>query len=186
MGCLTPRRRLGSRARCNTAEVGEGVAMGRRGRKRQLEVQARYWQLLQFGVGTVAACRQVGISRKTGYRWRAGVGGLAPVRLGEAVRSNRYLSLLERARIAALRGQGVGVGEIARRLDRSPSTVSRELRRNTAAHDRGRYDAPGAHARARARGTRPVGPGWRPTLRCALWCRRSWRSSGARSRSPRT
>jgi hypothetical protein len=31
--------------------------MARRGRKRQLEVEARYWQLVQSGVGTVEACR---------------------------------------------------------------------------------------------------------------------------------
>ena len=37
--------------------------MGRRGRKRQLEVEARYWHLLASGIGTVAACRQVGITR---------------------------------------------------------------------------------------------------------------------------
>lgn len=129
--------------------------MGRRGKKRQLEVEARYWQLLECGVGTVEACRQVGITRKTGYRWRAEVGGVIPVRLAEAVRSNRYLSLLERHRIAALRGQGVSVREIARRLERSASTVSRELSRNTAAHDKGKYDAPLAHSRARARGARP-------------------------------
>ena len=42
--------------------------MGRRGRKRQLEIEAEYWQLLKAGVGTVAACRLVGITRKTGYR----------------------------------------------------------------------------------------------------------------------
>ena len=129
--------------------------MGRRGRKRQLEVEARYWQLLQSGMGTVEACRQVGITRKTGYRWRAEVGGLVPVRLAEAVRSNRYLSLLERQRIASLHRQGVSIREIARRLERNASTVSRELRRNTAPHDRGKYDAPLAHSRARARGARP-------------------------------
>lgn len=89
--------------------------MGRRWRKRRLKVEARYWQLLQSGVGTVEACRQVGITRKTGYRWRAEVGGIVPIRLAEAVRSNRYLPLLERQRIAALRGQGVSVREIARR-----------------------------------------------------------------------
>ena len=60
--------------------------MGRRGRKRQLEVEARYWHLLASGIGTVAACRPVGVTRKTGYRWRAEFGGLLPVRLGEAVR----------------------------------------------------------------------------------------------------
>jgi IS30 family transposase len=74
--------------------------------------------------------------------------------LNEARRSNRYLSLLERQRIATLRGQGLGVREIARRLDRSPSTVSRELHRNVRPHDRD-YDADLAHARARERTRRP-------------------------------
>ena len=63
--------------------------MGRRGETRQLEFEARYWELLASGVGAVAACRRVGITRKTGDRWRAELGGPVPVRLGEAVRSNR-------------------------------------------------------------------------------------------------
>jgi transposase, IS30 family len=128
--------------------------MGRRGKKRQLEVEARYWQLLESGVGTVEACRRVGITRKTGYRWRVEAGGVVPDRLADAVRSNRYLSLTERLRIDTLHRHRVSVREIGRRLDRSPSTISRELRRNTARHDRG-YDATLAHARARARGARP-------------------------------
>lgn len=41
------------------------------------------------------------------------------------------------------------------RLDRSASTVSRELRRNTAGHDKGIFDANLAEARARAWGARP-------------------------------
>jgi transposase, IS30 family len=128
--------------------------MGRRGRKRQLEVEAEYWQLLKAGVGTVAACRLVGITRKTGYRWRAENGGIPPVRLAEAARTGRYLSLLERQRIATLRGRGHGVREIARRLGRSPSTVSRELRRNLRPHDNDIYDGDLAHARARQRARR--------------------------------
>lgn len=44
--------------------------------------------------------------------------------------SGRYLSFREREEIALLRVQGKGVREIARHLDRSPSTISRELRRN--------------------------------------------------------
>ena len=40
----------------------------------------------------------------------------------------RYLSLAEREEIAILRAQGAGVRDIARRLRRAPSTVSRELR----------------------------------------------------------
>lgn len=128
--------------------------MGRRGRKRQLDVEARYWELLQSGVGTAAACRMVGITRKTGYRWRAERGGLAPLELSDAARSNRYLSALERQRIATLHGQKLGVREIARRIARDASTVSRELRRNRLAHDRD-YDADLAHARARERARRP-------------------------------
>jgi DNA-binding CsgD family transcriptional regulator len=126
---------------------------GRRGRKRQLEVESRYWQLLLSGVGTVQARRLVGITRKTGYRWRAENGGVPPARLAEAARSSRYLSLLERQRIATLRGQGLGVREIGRRLDRSPSTVSRELARNLRPHENDR----------RRRLTPPGGTDW-PSL----------------------
>ena len=46
--------------------------MGRRGRKRQLAVEDKYWQLILSGVGTVEACRRVGVTRKTGYRWLVG------------------------------------------------------------------------------------------------------------------
>ena len=46
--------------------------------------------------------------------------------------SGRYLSFAEREEIALLRAQGAGVREIARRVGRSPSTISRELRRNAA------------------------------------------------------
>jgi hypothetical protein len=73
-----------------------------------------YWELLAHRVGTVQACRAVGITRKTEYRWRAERGGLAPLELAETARSNRYLSALERQRIATLRGQQLGVREIAR------------------------------------------------------------------------
>ncbi|WP_443075929.1 helix-turn-helix domain-containing protein [Streptomyces sp. NBC_01696] len=49
-------------------------------------------------------------------------------RLGQAP-----LSFAEHEEIALLIAQGEGVREIARRLGRSPSTVSRELRRNAGA-----------------------------------------------------
>jgi len=79
------------------------MEMGRRGRKRQLLVEDEYWKLILAGVGTVQVCRLVGITRKTGYRWRAERGGVPPVRLAEADRGTRYLSLLERQRIATRR-----------------------------------------------------------------------------------
>ena len=46
--------------------------------------------------------------------------------------TGRYVSFLEREEIAILRAYGYGVREIARHMDRSPSTISRELRRNAA------------------------------------------------------
>jgi IS30 family transposase len=47
------------------------------------------------------------------------------------------LSFAEREELALLRAQGHGVREIARRLRRAPSTISRELRRNAATHGGG-------------------------------------------------
>lgn len=129
--------------------------MAQRGMKRRLELETRYWQLILSGVGTVEACQVVGIGRKTGYRWRAENGGVPPVRLAEDARSSRYLTLLERQRIATLRRQGLSIRAVAEQLGRAPSTVSRELARNIRPHDYGRYDADLAHARARQRAQRP-------------------------------
>ncbi|MFD9053382.1 transposase [Streptomyces zaomyceticus] len=109
-------------------------------------------------MGTVEACKQLGIGRKTGYRWRSENGGLPPERVSETVHSGRYLSLLERKRIATLREHGLRIREIAARLDRSPSTISRELRRNMLEHDQGLYDADLALHRSRQRGERPRRP----------------------------
>jgi IS30 family transposase len=55
---------------------------------------------------------------------------MAPISLEPS--SGRYLSLAEREELALLNTQGLAVREIARRMGRSPSTVSRELRRNAA------------------------------------------------------
>jgi len=76
--------------------------MGRRGRKRRLVLEDEYWQLVRSGIGTVEACRRVGIGRKTGFRWRSERGGSLPVRLIERELSGRYLTLLDRHRIGRL------------------------------------------------------------------------------------
>jgi IS30 family transposase len=74
-------------------------------------------------------------------------------------RSGRYLSFGEREEIALLRAGGAGVREIARRVGRAPSTISRELRRNAATRGgRLEYRASTAqwHADRRARRPKPA------------------------------
>jgi IS30 family transposase len=51
--------------------------------------------------------------------------------------SGRYLAFTDREQVALWRAQGLGVREIARRLARAPSTISRELRRNAATRSGG-------------------------------------------------
>ena len=46
--------------------------------------------------------------------------------------TGRHLSFEEREDIALMRAQCFGVREVARQLNRDPSTISRELRRNAA------------------------------------------------------
>src|SRR5450755_4043129 len=70
--------------------------------------------------------------------------------------SGRYLSLVEREEIAILRARGCGVRGIARSLGRSPSTISRELRRNAATRSGAlEYRASAAQWRADLRAKRP-------------------------------
>ena len=68
--------------------------------------------------------------------------------------SPRYLSEDERVQIADLRQGGAGVRAIAERLGRSPSTISRELRRNRDPGS-GRYRPFTAHKLAAQRRARP-------------------------------
>jgi IS30 family transposase len=70
--------------------------------------------------------------------------------------SGRFLSFVEREEIAVLHAQGSGVRKTARRLGRSPSTVSRELRRNAATRGGGlEYRATTAQWHADRRARRP-------------------------------
>ena len=75
----------------------------------------------------------------------------------------RQLSIEERCEIARLRAEGASVREVARRLDRAASTVTRELRRN--ASPTGGYRPSVAHDRAWGR--RWCGPRSNGTRSCA-------------------
>lgn len=94
------------------------------------EVERQFWQQIATGITSEKAAEAVGVSQPVGSRWFRHRGGM-PLFMSTPV-SERYLSFAEREEIALLRAQDIGVREIARRLGRSPSTVSRELTRNAA------------------------------------------------------
>ena len=94
------------------------------------EVERLFWREIAKGLLAEEAADAVGVSQAVGGRWFRHGGGMPPIDL--APLSGRYLSFQEREEIAVLKAEGAGVREIARRLGRSASTVSRELRRNAA------------------------------------------------------
>ena len=93
-------------------------------------VERAFWRLIAQGLASEAAAIAVGVSAPVGSRWFRHGGGMPPLSLAEP--TGRYLSLEQREDIALLRAQGKGVRAIARTLERDPSTISRELRRNVA------------------------------------------------------
>ncbi|MGH3573344.1 MAG: IS30 family transposase [Pseudonocardiaceae bacterium] len=114
------------------------------------QVQRAFWRLIVAGVQTQAAGLAVGVSKGPSKRWFSEAGGMPPFELSDP--SGRYLSIREREEISVLRGH-VSAREIARRLKRSPSTITRELQRNTPRE--GPYRAGLAQAHADHRSRRP-------------------------------
>src|SRR5512132_3651686 len=94
------------------------------------EHRQRFWVAISRGLSSEDAAVEAGVSAAVGVRWFREGGGMPSVPLAPV--SGRYLSFAEREEIAILRARGSGVREIARQLDRSPSTISRELRRSAA------------------------------------------------------
>ena len=92
------------------------------------EDRVGFWAAIARGVKTEDAAVEAGVSSPVAFRWFRHAGGVNPGL--PATVSGRYLSSADREEIALWRAQQVGVREIARRLGRSPSTISRELRRN--------------------------------------------------------
>ena len=127
------------------------------------EVRRAFERLIVQGVSNSEACRVVGVNRKTGTRWRYGrdipaTGGRTlhyPPVISANRRtpiSTRYLSEDERMTISDLRRAGATLRTIANELGRSPSTISREVRRNV--DPAGRYRPSAAHRSAAERRTR--------------------------------
>jgi IS30 family transposase len=120
-----------------------------------MELRSRGWSIM-------AAAREVGVSRTAGHNWSRGyktcrhgqVTGFVPALDRLAVReiSGRFLSQDERIEITDLRHAGLSIRQVAARLGRAPSTISRELRRNATANQG--YRPFEAHRRATARRAR--------------------------------
>ena len=109
-----------------------------------------FWAALQAGEFLTDAAALAGSHRHRGLVWVREAGGVRP-RRGRDLQG-RCLSFAEREEIALGRAAGESMRQIARRLGRSPSTFSRELRRNACAEG---YRATTAHVRAFERAGRP-------------------------------
>jgi transposase, IS30 family len=140
------------------------MVRGRPGPAPQTAKREWFARLIARGVSNAEACRIVGINPRTGKRWRHGrtITSSSGRRLHyppvisarKAEISARYLSEDERVTIADLQRHGYRVPAIAAELGRSPSTVSRELRRNRDP-DSGQYRPFTAQRLATARRARP-------------------------------
>lgn len=126
--------------------------MGRNPFRRELRVE--FWRQVKAGHSIAGAARLAGVSSKPAQRWFREAGGVCP---SLTPPSGRLLSFAEREEIASLTAAGEGVREIARRLGRHPSTISRELRRlpTPPSGRRAPYRASTAHADAERKARRP-------------------------------
>lgn len=143
------------------------------GRKKLSAEKAAYFALMAEGLSASAAARQVGINRRTGLKWRTE--NRSPRQRAEltviqpqSIRlpSCRYLSEEDRLFIADLVREKRSLRSIAAELGCSPSTISREIARNSHPIN-GQYRPHAAQSRALKRKPRPkVGKiGQNPLLR---------------------
>jgi IS30 family transposase len=114
------------------------------------EVNQGFWAALARGEFLTDAAAVAGTHRWRGLKWVRAAGGVRP-RRGRDLKG-RSVTFQEREEIAMARAGGESMRSIARRLGRSPSTISRELARNS---DRRGYRATNAHAAAYERASRP-------------------------------
>jgi DNA-binding CsgD family transcriptional regulator len=92
----------------------------------------RFWLGIAQGMTSEEAALAAGMSQPVGTRLFREAGGMPPAMFRSSAKppSERYLSFAEREEIALLRVRGLSGREIGRRIGRSASTISRELRRN--------------------------------------------------------
>jgi hypothetical protein len=110
------------------------------------------------GLTSEDAALAAGMSQPVGTRMFRKAGGMSPAMFRSSAKPppGRYLNFAEREEIALLRVQGFSGRDIGRRLGRSGSIISRELRRNAATRSGGlEYRASTAQWHAERSGRRP-------------------------------
>jgi len=141
------------RAVRGSARYAEALLQGRAARSDVQRRDTRYWELMRSGLSNTAACKLLGVSRRTGGRIRQRHRHQTATATVKQPSDGRYLSLSERLQIADLLALGLSMRAVAAELGRSPSTVKRELDRH---RDReGRYLPRGADHRAQLARRRP-------------------------------
>src|SRR6202163_568473 len=118
----------------------------------------RFWAAIASGLSSEDAAASANVPQAVGARWFRKAGGMPPAMFGPSAKpqSGRYLSFAEREEIALWRAQGCTVQEVARRIGRAASTISRELRRNAATRNGGlEYRASTAQWHAERSARRP-------------------------------
>ncbi|WEH15535.1 IS30 family transposase [Streptomyces sp. VNUA24] len=151
---------------------------GNYGAKPLVREREEYLRLVDLGISNTEACRIVGINRRTGTRWRYGRQASGkkrayapiadtgipwephevPARSAaepEAAGPSRYLGEAERIHLADRLREKASIRTIAAELGRSPSTISREIRRNRRPMPRGGWAYQPFHAHRRAERRRP-------------------------------
>lgn len=100
----------------------------------QREQLRGFWQAIASGKTSEDAAASVGVSAPVGARWFRNGGGMPPTHLAPSAKlsGSRYLTFSEREDIALELAKDQSIRSIARKLGRSPSTISREVRRNAA------------------------------------------------------
>lgn len=90
----------------------------------------QFWNHIRTGLTVREAAVAVGVSENSGVRWFADAGGVRPQFPDDRPRQRPRLTFGEREEIALGVASRESIRSIARRLDREPSTISREIAKN--------------------------------------------------------
>lgn len=96
----------------------------------------RFWQARSMGTSMLEIADELGMEQRNLVRYAKDMGGIPPQGWKNP---DRLLMLEERHRIKELLVEGHSLRSIARLLNRSASTISREIKRGSARGSRGKY-----------------------------------------------